>query len=363
MFTKRKENIIVTIIILIVVLISIFIIYNVINLLKYKEGNPKDILYTSDIKASSNYNIYLKDNDFILDEYLPSKTSYISSLVEYINVNFNYENKSDINTNLLYLYNIKANVICEYIEEENNEVKNPIWNKEFILLEDTKKEAKDSNFKINTSANIGLNYYNNLVDTFRSTLNIPIRARLEIKFNVKIKGTSNENTFFDKNHYMTLTIPLNVKAFDIKEYKNFSDNETVYSNKPKTSEKIYMLAIINISAFILIILGAWYLIRIIKNKDRNKYYDEIRKILKTYDDRIVTVSNFVKFEKLEIVDLPDFDELLKLSNETLEPIIYWKRRSIKRIEAWFSILRNKILYRYIILYDPRSNIKNDKENI
>jgi len=53
---------------------------------------------------------------------------------------------------------------------------------------------------------------------------------------------------------------------------------------------------------------------------------------------------------MDIVEILDFEELLTLSNETMEPIIYWEKRNRDSKEAWFSVIKDKILYRYIILH-------------
>ncbi len=38
--------------------------------------------------------------------------------------------------------------------------------------------------------------------------------------------------------------------------------------------------------------------------------------------------------------------MLNLADETFEPVVYWEKDEGK--ESWFSILRNNILYCYII---------------
>jgi hypothetical protein len=76
---------------------------------------------------------------------------------------------------------------------------------------------------------------------------------------------------------------------------------TSQKEQPK-KEVSYMKAIIYIGVLILLIGISSYLIKIIIYKKYSKYSILKNKILKQYDDRIVTVSNFIKYDKWEIVD-------------------------------------------------------------
>ena len=136
--------------------------------------------------------------------------------------------------------------------------------------------------------------------------------------------------------------------FEINTATNFDDEEVIYDQNNLPKDKGYVTAIVYIILLILQLLTTYLLIRYIINKKYSKYSLEKNKILKDYDDRIVTVKNFIKHDKWEIVDVKDFNELLDLANEAYEPIFYFERRLPNRKEAWFSILRDRILYRYII---------------
>lgn len=81
---------------------------------------------------------------------------------------------------------------------------------------------------------------------------------------------------------------------------------------------------------------------------KNKCLLRVKKILKEYDDRIITVTNFINYSKLDVVKLSSFEELINLYNETYEPIIYWEKSSNRNFEGWFAIVKNRIVYIYII---------------
>lgn len=220
----------------------------------------------------------------------------------------------------------------------------PIWNKKFIILENIKGNTNNAKLQLNETFDINLEYYNNLTENFRTTLKLPIQSRIEFKFSIKINSVLKNDEKITKDHYILMTIPLETKVFDIKINTNFSEQEIIYNKNKKDNQTIYVYIIIYIVLFILNLITGLYFIKSISNRNKNKNILRINKILKDYDDRIITVSNFINYEKVEIINVISFEELLNLSEETLEPIIYWHK---KNNEVWFSILRNKILYRYI----------------
>ncbi len=341
---RKKYKFYIMFIILIMLSFSIYIIYNIFFIIKYIEGNPNNIMYKNEVHDKTRYKVVLKENNFIKKNYIGPHESYITSLVDYIRTNFYYEYIGNKNLHLNYEYDIKANIISEFIDDKSNKVSRPIWNKKFIILENIKGNTNNAKLQLNETFDINLEYYNNLTENFRTTLKLPIQSRIEFKFSIKINSVLKNDEKITKDHYILMTIPLETKVFDIKINTNFSEQEIIYNKNKKDNQTIYVYIIIYIVLFILNLITGLYFIKSISNRNKNKNILRINKILKDYDDRIITVSNFINYEKVEIINVISFEELLNLSEETLEPIIYWHK---KNNEVWFSILRNKILYRYI----------------
>lgn len=349
MNNKRRIKII-TCIIFFSLLVSIYIIINVIDLLKYRGGRPEEIIYTNNVENAINYQVYLKPNDYIDKPFVDNEFSFISSLVEYIKTDFVYNYVGTNNVPLDYNYYIRGTIVSKYIQE-NAEVTKPIWKKSFILLNKKEGHTNNSHIGVVENLNIGLDYYNMLVETFKSTLSLSMESNFQVEFIMSIKGNLKDEKNINKEHIMTMTIPLGVKTFDIDISSNFPEQEIMYSREQKKIESSYMMAIVHIVLFLIIIVITVYFVNHIINKGKNEYTTKVNKILKEYDDRIVTVSNFIRYERLEIVDIKKFEEILTLSDEILEPIIYWEKKNRNHKEAWFSIIRDKILYRYVINYD------------
>ncbi len=348
MIINRKDKIIITVTAIIVVALSVILVFNIIRVLKYREGHPKDIIYITDIKDRNNFDVVLKDNPFINNIEANNNLSYITSLIEYINTTFRYEYQGNKKVRTDYDYYVKANVISEYREDNNRGTLKPIWNKEFVLLDHKTGYSNDSNITIREELKIGLDFYNNLVNQFKTELNIPTKSTLEVKFIINTTSKLKDNFDIKKEHYMLMSIPLDVNAFDITTSKNFFEQEVTYSKEKRKTETSYLITIIYIIIIIVVDYIGIYIINYIIDRKKSKYILERNKILKDYESRIVTVTNLINYTDFEIFDVADFEELIDFANEAYEPIIYWEKKDGRSREAWFIIIRNRILYRYVI---------------
>jgi hypothetical protein len=336
---NKRGKIVVGIIVLVASVVSLYLLYNII--LTLKSGTViSSSQVISNINSSNDYNVYLNDNNFITNEYLPSESSYVSSLVKYIEAKFKYQYIDNKNSVIKYNYNITAKIDSKYNGDSSSDVSHSIWNKTFILKSSEEQTIIDGKFTIDETQNVDLPYYDTLVKLFKEQLNISVESTLDVRMTINIRDGS-----VQKEHYMSMVIPLDVKSFDILKYKNFSEKE-VFDNNSNNSEQKYVLAIIYIILLIVILGCSTHLVLMILNLNKTKYKKEIDKILNNYGNRIINVSSFMDYDNYETVDLLNFEEMLNLADETFEPIVYWEKSVGK--ESWFSILRNNILYRYII---------------
>lgn len=344
---NKKKKLLILIIVLTFSL-STFLVYKVVDTIKYRTGRPNDILYIDSVTSDIGYTVYLKPNTFFDSPYVDNNFSYITSLIQYIKTTFVYDYEGSKDVSIDYDYYIKGTMTTNYINADATSLAKPLWIKDFVLLDHKKGVSKTSTINIRENLNIAIDYYNSLLDSFSANTNILLDSKIDITLVMDIKGQLSTGKPLYKVHQMTMTIPLGVKAFDIATTKSFPEHEVTYSKEQKKVETSYMIAIIYITLLIGILWMTAYLVRILINKGKNMYEEKISKLLKEHDDRIVTVTNFIRYENMDIVDIADFEELLTLSNETMEPIIYWEKKRSNYKEAWFCIIKDKILYRYLL---------------
>ena len=182
--------------------------------------------------SSLDYKVYLKDNDFYDNEYLDKNMVYVASLIDKIDVDFDYIFRIDKKSNIDFEYDIVGKLV---IGDTAN--KNVFFEKEYVLLENTKDSmTKDGLHEINKSVSIDYGQYNDLANQFKSKYGVDTDSKLIVYLNIHEKSKDNAN--FANNSNMSLTIPLSLKAINItmdysevnKTSKLVRDSEVVISN-------------------------------------------------------------------------------------------------------------------------------------
>ena len=322
-------------------LASIFL-YNIVEGLCPKQ--KKNLYYSYKNYGSTDYKVYLKENNFFEEKFLPKGRQYTTELIDYIDINFNYLYSGSKLTDIEYEYNISGEIIGEY--ESNTDSKSEIWNKKYVILENQKGKKYDSIF-FDVNKNLKLDYskYNNEANNFKNQFKLAIDAKLLVKFNVKYTATIRDT---DKKvrgvETIELSIPLSKTTMNITTKEIKGDSKNLYDEElvPKNMNRVY------INSILLIIL----LIISISNKDRliiNKktyYTKNYNKIIKNYSDIIVEVSTQPNLENLEILEIKNFDDLVDTEEELKSPILLYEIK--KQKESWFIIIHNKYAYRYIL---------------
>lgn len=336
---QDKDKRIISIIVFVSLSLTIFFIIKIYNILKYPLGHPDNILYSIKTNNNIDYRVYLQDNSFIEEEYLDENYSYITSLIDSIDINFNYEASLDDLDDIDVVYYIESELNFNSIDDTINK---SLYNNNYLLSNYETMKVNNNIINLSVPIDVDINDYNNMVERFTQNLNVFIDAMLDIKLNIEIK---NEDIY--KVHTLGISMPLGSNVFEISKFYDFDEEEIVYNNDV-LNDTGYVNAIIYIIVGLLNLLITFLLIRYIINKKYSLYSKEKNQILKNYDDRIVSVRNFIKLDKWEIVNVEDFNELLDLANEAYEPIFFFEKRINNKKEAWFSILKDKVVYKYVI---------------
>ena len=110
----NKKNFYIIFVIAIYIIVSIIFI----NLgLNYKTPS----IYNYNVQKSDDYIVSLKKNPFYTDKTLPSGKYYTSKSVESYIINFKYDFKGNLNTNLEYNYNITADLIGIVVDNDEQD--------------------------------------------------------------------------------------------------------------------------------------------------------------------------------------------------------------------------------------------------
>lgn len=308
--------------------------------------------YTS--KGDFDYKVYLKQNEFIKDEYLGPNEAYILNLIDHINLNYLYKFSSTEKTNITGNNKLVVKLKAYYRESSSNS------NPEILEKEQTIEERvisfNDSNYNILGTYDLYLDEYLKILKEFQSQVKISVEGYIEVSSETSFRGTVGGASYND-SYTNTLKIPLSNSVIKIEGAKGKEKTNKVYEGALIKTNKTVMsyVVIANIVVFVIvcILLKALFMFT-----NKTAFDREYEKILKNYDDIIVNTSTVLDVSKYKLIEIEEFKEILNLSRELLLPIMNYE--VIKGKEVWFYVVKDDILYRYVLSEQKAKELKNKK---
>lgn len=329
--------------ILILVCSSVYLLKTLVSAENYSVRNEE--IYSYKNSFNYDYKVNIMKNPYIEESYLEMKEeAYVTDLIQSIDLNLNYKYDANVESNVEYEYSVKGFLEATYTKD--SEVQK-VWEKEYSLL-DTKKETKNTDI-INIKENLKLDLRdeNNLVKRFEQEMGMNIDAKyiviLEIKTNTNVEGEKVSNKYIS-----SVNIDLAEKTTKVKGENNKEDKKYISKQVEEQVEFNVVSIIIALALDVLAIIIIRYIYSRTSstNRIRNEYRQELNRILRLCQDKIVQVNTQYDMKNERIVDVKDFGEIIKVSEELFKPILYWSAKD--REEAWFSVVSNHVTYRYIL---------------
>lgn len=301
-------------------------------------------------KETSNldYNVVLKPNEFYETDSLGKGMVYVASLIDKVDVDFNYNFSLDKKSDINFDYDIVGRLV---ITDKNND-NNVFFEKKYVLLENvSEKMSNDKAHDIKQKVSIDYNYYNDLANKFRIKYGIDASCNLIVSLNIHEKNNSTNVFSLDNNSLMSLTIPLSQKAINISmDYKEI--NRT---NKLVREEDVVLNDYIRLGIGILsLLVGLYFLIKYIgllfKLRVKKSKFDKyVNRILNEYDRLIVETSTPPIFKGKDVIDIHKFQELLDVRDNLRLPIKYYVVEKHKKCN--FYINHDDEIYIHTIKFD------------
>ena len=303
----------------------------------------KEILLSYTNKLNTTYTVDLKNNNFIEEKTLPMGKTYVTELIDKINMNFDFSYNASKYTELTYSYSVVGVLNGAY---SKNGTPQNVWEKEYVLLQKTENKKSNNTINIKENIPIDVNKYNDEIYNFEQTLGMAITANLNVQLRVNIDGKIN-NTDIKDNYVSDINIELGEQTTQITGKLTDETGDTLY--KTTTNNKNNTI-VITVNTILIIAALVW--LRYISvnttnlNTVRNNYKLELNRILKSCEDKIVKLSRNIDLNGKEIIEVKDFGELIKLSEELYKPILYWN--SNQKEEAEFFVITNNVIYKFIL---------------
>lgn len=310
-----------------------------------KTNKTKKEIYSYTNKFNYGYQVNLLPNKYIEETTLGmNEIAYVTDLIDNISVDLNYNYNSDSESAIKYTYSIKG-VLNGVYTRDGDEQK--VWTKQYILKETTENTvtAKDINIKENVL--LDLKEQNKLVKDFEQEIGITVDTTynviIEVQTNTEIDGEQVNNKYTS-----SLAIDLGKKTTTIKGENNKEDTQYVSKEIEQQTGTNSVSKVVS-GIFFVVSIALLYYIKtntVAMNKTRNEFRLELNRILRLCQDKIVQVSSNLDVDTTNLIDVKDFGEIVKVSEELFKPILYWI--SSRDDEAWFTVMSNGVTYRYIL---------------
>ena len=308
----EKRLIFIVSIIIISIILFLFFLINTLHLASSKKE------YFSE-NSDSSYSVCLNNNDYYEEECLPQEKEYLSSLVDKVNYTFTYNSLYSTVVEKNYDYNVKAHL---KIYSQDNESQT-LYEKEYILYEDTNFNSTNTVFTISDIVEIPFKEYNSFVIGYNNTYGLLSNAEVVVDFNVNDKSVS------------SLSFPLGKTTFNIKKRNTENTVSVDKEIKADVNIKIILyLTILILSGLVNIIFVGillWFLFKTNHKTDEySKYKSELDDILKSYDRIIVDVKSVdLILKDKPIIKVDNFLELVDVRDSLDKPIMHVVINNIK----------------------------------
>lgn len=318
-------------------------------------NNKKNVDLTSEENNDIHYKVYLKENSFFEEPYLEEGRTYIASLIDYIEVKFDY--------NVSYNMPISSNYTYKYVALIRANKKNAsgyYWEKEYDLTEEkTLKTNNNSNVAIEDIVKVDYKTYNEQLNNFKKEYGINTDGELKVIMKINNVATSekvNDSVTIDSE--ISLSIPLLEQALELSINKDTANAKNIFTLEESDTSVKYL--VFRILGLILVVASLYGLVDAIiynlKFKKRNKYELELNNILKNYDSIIANTSDLSSIESMKKIEISNFQELLDVYNEVRMPINYYQDSDKK--ESTFVIVNDRIAWIYTLRKRVDDNGKN-----
>ena len=328
---------------LIFVFLLIFLLIGIVSLyiglntkkvisLKYQENNDID------------YKVYLKDNDFFEEKYIDKGKTYITSLIDHIEVNFKYNIDFSDNVYAKYKYKVMAKIESNKSDSTSS---GNYWTKEYDITDEVQNEIKGkNNYSINQTINVNYNEYNEMLNNFKKSVGLTNSTGLLSVYLIVDSNIDTKEIDTPIKSNLVLKLPLSQLAIEASIDSDATNNVKEIKKTVKEDGAFYAILVI-LGAFCTF-LGIFLIFVLIRSRrlyKRNYQYDlELEKILTTYDSIIVNIKDLPNIDDYDVIKVESFEELIDAHSEIRKPINYYQTKDY----SVFLLLNDNIIWEYIL---------------
>ena len=339
---NKPKAILVTIISVTLFALSFMLISSSLNIKTVKKEEILNYNTTSDIK----YVVNLKKNDYFSEQTLPEGEQYITSVIDNVEIDYNYNLSSAKKFNGTYNYKIIASVSADHKVDAATVKK--VWSKDYVVKEsEIFNIDNNSAVEIKDKINISYDEYNEIINNFKKDYRLAVTSKVDVYMQVFVNGTY-EGKKLTEESKLVASIPLSEQTINIsKDYKENNNGALTNEVTVKRFNNLFVFVLgIIFSIGGLVILVRELLEIINDEKKQSKYIKTLRRYLHDYADIIATVKTKPNVSKLKSIEFINFEELVNAQNDLRVPIVFCETKKNER--GYFYLITNDCAYFYLL---------------
>ncbi len=315
-----------------ILLVIAIIAFIAVGLYFFKQS--KTIVTTAEIPYSKNgnvnYKVYLNDKSYYNKDFLDEGMQYISSIIDYIDLNYNFVAEYEG----VDSYEITKKITTHLSITDAADEEKIIYSKDETLKEE---KTKKDNLGITDNVKIDYGKYNGLANSFKTSYGINANCLLKVNYSISYVNTDNGLSSSDT---FTVNIPLSEQMINIEKSNGIAE-QSIYLGETKESalnKVMFIVALIFWGMSLVFVL--LLVLQIINRRKKESAYDRfLTKTLKEFDSYITEAKETAVDESKKVIKINSFKELLDVRNNVEKAIIYTR---IDNNTSKFQIIDNEI---------------------
>lgn len=284
--------------------------------------------------SSVSYKVFLNDKTYYNRDFLEEGMQYISSIIDYVDLDFNYSASYDG----VKAYDVNKTVTASVKITDVDSNDKVIYTKNEVLSE--KSETLET-LALNENVKVDYGKYNRLVNEIKTKYAISAKSVLTISYRINY---SSQKDGLNTGKTINVEIPLSEQMININKPSS-THVQDIYKGTYKNSALNGIMTLLAILMFIIAFIIA--VILVIRVRDRiskeSKYDRFINKVLKEYDSYITEAKEENSLPYKDVIKVNSFKELLDVRNSVEKTIVYTK---IDENTSKFQIIDEQI-YEYV----------------
>ncbi len=319
------------------------------------KSTATDKIITYNIKDNIDYVVTLKDNQFFTSEEANKSNSYITSLIDTLQVSFDYDLVGSSFFSSDYDYEIVL-----HLTSFNNGKK--IWNYEESVLSQVNDSSEDvMKLDIDDTVNIDFSHLYAKAMEFNNLTGYDVNLKIDVKVNTNLK-VNNYSDGIKDSQVLSLSVPMTDKVVSIKKSKgNNLDKKVLAQYEVNEKFNTYLFVLSGLLTLSLLPVAIMSYISLFNLTNLDDYNRKLKMLKKKYSYLIKEIEGEPKFKGKEIIEVISCRDLVDICNEKDLVINVYER--IKGRECWFYVEDKKELYLYILRLDYREIDMTDKSMV